>query len=41
MRHISLKFQDKNYFLKTNARMICAVEQGPKQESIQDWNTYP
>jgi len=21
-----------------NARMICAAEQGPKQESIQDWN---
>jgi len=43
MWYISLKFQYKNYFLnlwKRNARMMRAAEQGPKQESIRDWNIY-
>jgi len=41
MCHISLKFQDENYFLnetlKLNSRMMRAAEQGPNQELIQDW----
>jgi len=35
MCHISLKFQDKNYFLKLNARMMRAAEQGPCKNPLK------